>query len=59
MAKQLIVDDIPSNHRQMAALVIKNSVIGHSSNVTQELSKQWSVIPSQQRDAIKQLVCII
>jgi len=51
MAKQMVAEATPPNQRQMAALVIKNSVIA-----TNELSTMWFSIPNQQRDMIKQLL---
>jgi len=58
MAKQLVTHNMPTNQRQMAALIIKNSVIGQSQQATDALSKQWLAIPFQQRDVIKQIVRI-
>lgn len=56
MAKQMIQDNTPTNHRQMAALVIKNSVVGPSKNITDQLVQRWLSIPGEQRDFIKKLV---
>lgn len=56
MAKQMVKDNIPSNYRQMAAIVIKNSIVGPSKEITDELYKKWLAIPVEQRDFIKQMV---
>ena len=56
MAQQLLSPSLPPNQKQMAALVIKNSVVGPSARRTEELAVQWLALPSNQRDAIKHLV---
>lgn len=57
MTRIILLDSLTSDQRQLAALIVKNSIVGKSEQMSMEIEK-WIKIPIEQRNEIKKLVSI-